>query len=81
MSKQKRSALQAFTEHLNNLYADIYGFEEVLDNFSHYYKTDSMARRKLQVHYSNHTLGSLQRKHDPIAFRVQFNDWLRDRKK
>lgn len=62
-----------YERYLNQLYADIYGWGEVEENFSHYKCT----KATLLSAYHNHTLGTLQRKHDPIAFNVGFGEWER----
>ncbi len=68
-------------KYLNELYSYTYNYDETLDNFSHLYKINTFARIHLLSHYENHTLGTLMRKKDQIAFNISFNDEKRLREK
>jgi hypothetical protein len=67
----------AFEKHLNELYADIYSFSQAHDQFSHF-KNGKITEREIYQAYNNHSLGTLLRKCDPVAFNVGFNEWKKD---
>jgi hypothetical protein len=74
MKKTKK----AYEEHLNQLYAEYYSSEQAVDLFEY------MTNKSRGAHTTpsnivscaeNHTLGTLLRKYDPIAFNTGFSDW------
>ena len=74
MKKTKKSHEQ----YLNELYADMFSQEQAHDEFRYLcnksrgnYTTSS----NIINAYANHTLGSLLRKYDPVAFNSSFNEW------
>ena len=71
------STKSQYEQHLNELYADTFSISQAEENFLYLAKTKSAASRLRTIHaaYNNHTLGSLLRKNDPIAFNAGFNDW------
>jgi hypothetical protein len=67
----KHKTLAAKERHLNQLYADIFSQEQAVEHFIYLtnksrgnYTTEANIRK----HHTNHTLGTLLRKYDPIAF-------------
>jgi hypothetical protein len=64
--------------YLNEQYSSCYAWNDVLDNFSHHYKTNRLAERYLIDYYNNHTLGTLLRSKDPIAFNVSLWDRIHE---
>lgn len=75
MKKTKK----AYEQHLNASYANAYSLGEALENFSYLSSKKGLktTSNRIQTAHNNHTLGSLLRKLDPIAFNTGFNDWKR----
>lgn len=69
-----RKTLAAYERHLNQLYADIYSPNEAVDSFC-YLKDGKIKESTILTAHTNHTLGTLLRRWDPISFRLGFNDW------
>jgi len=59
--------------YLNELYADAYYEQEAIDNFS-YFNDGKIRASTISNAYHNHTLGTLLRKYDPIAFEISKQD-------
>ncbi len=64
-------------KHLNALYADMFSEEQAVEHFCYLTnKTRGHATTEANIrkHHRNHTLGSLLRRMDPIAFNTaEFN--------
>jgi hypothetical protein len=60
-------------KHLNELYADTMGYEQAQEEFC-YLNNGKIKPSTIATAYHNHTLGTLLRKYDPIAFNVSKND-------
>lgn len=74
----KRKTKKNFEIHLNQLYADLYTQEQALDNFlylANRSRVNCTTSNGINAAFANHTLGTLLRKYDPIAFNVQYNEW------
>lgn len=67
-----------FEDYLNELYADYYSLNDVKDKFC-YLNNGKIRNSTIEHAYNNHRLGTLFRKHDPIAFNVAFNEHGRKR--
>jgi len=72
MNKTKK----AYTDYLNDLFADIYSAEEAYEQFC-YFKNGKIARSVIYSAHANHILGVLLRKNDPIRFNLGFNEWIK----
>lgn len=70
MIKSHKRTRKMYEQHLNNMYADSFGWEQVKENFSYFKCREST----LLSAYHNHQIGSLLRRHDPIAFNVGYNE-------
>ena len=71
--------LKQHEERLNQMYADIFTEEEAVEQFIHWTaKNRGKGNRTTEAHirhcYINHMLGTLERRMDPIAFRVSRNE-------
>ena len=68
----KFTTQKAKEKHLNALYADIYSEQEAMDNFIYLTNKNRSGghttEKNIRTCFYNHTLGSLLRKYDPIAF-------------
>lgn len=74
MKKNKKN----YETHLNELYADAYSQEQAHDQFRYLAnrtRGNYTTSTNIINAYANHTLGSLLRRYDPIAFNSGFNDW------
>jgi hypothetical protein len=69
-----KKSRKAYEEYLNELYADTYSWGEIYDNFSHFNNCKIKESTLLNA-YHNHTIGTLERKYDPIAFNAGFHEW------
>ena len=65
-----------FEDHLNHMAAICFSQSQAIDYFA-YLKEGTIKEHTIISHYINHTLGSLLRVHDTLAFTVLFNDWRR----
>jgi len=69
---------KAYEEYLNQLYTDIFSASSAEDEFG--YLTNKSRGKATNIKtiadaHTNHSLGSLLRKFDPVAFNAGFNDW------
>lgn len=74
MKKTKK----VYEAHLNAAYADAYSLYEAIDNFEYMCnrsRSRATTTNAIHVAHTNHTLGTLLRKYDPIAFNVGFREW------
>ncbi len=72
-----KNARSYFENHLNHMAAMCFSQSEAVDYFA-YLKEGTITEHTITSHYINHTLGSLLRVHDTLAFTVLFNDWRRE---
>jgi hypothetical protein len=77
MAKQKTKI--AFENHLNDLYTDSLSEGQAIDQFIYLTNKsrngEKTTENGIRRAHTNHTLGSMLRRCDPIAFEVAFNDW------
>lgn len=60
-------------QRLNDLYTDCYSLSQAIDNFC--YLNDGKIRDStISTHYNNHTLGTLLKKYDPIAYNIAIRE-------
>ena len=68
-----KSTFNLFEDYLNELYSDTYSEQEAIDNFC-YMREGKIWESLIRKHFTNHELGNLLRKYDPIAFNTMFNE-------
>lgn len=59
---------------LNELFSDTYNEREAIERFE-YLNNGKVQPRTIVNAHTNHELGTLLRKHDPIAFNASYNEW------
>jgi hypothetical protein len=60
-------------QRLNDMYSTCYSLNDAIDNFC--YLNDGKIRNStIATHYTNHTLGTLLKKYDPIAYRIAISE-------
>ena len=68
--KSKKTKFR-YERHLNDLYSDTFSQQEAVEHFDYFKcRPGTIANAHTQ-----HTLGTLLRRKDPIGFNVGFNDW------
>jgi len=68
-----------YETYLNTLYADMYSESQAEDNFAYLANKSRGKATNLKAiceACTSHTLGSLLRKFDPIAFNVGYREWI-----
>ncbi len=66
-----------FEEHLNEMFGMSFTEEQAVDYCS-YLKAGTIKKSTIIANYHKMTLGGLLRVHDPTAFNVLFNQWVRN---
>lgn len=68
-----KSSFNLFEDHLNQLYSDTYSEQEAIEQFD-YMRDGKIWESLIRKHFTNHELGNLLRKYDPICFHTLFNE-------
>lgn len=58
---------------LNELYSSSYSMYDAIDDFC-YLSNGKIRESTIITHYNNHTLGSLLKKYDPIAYHISIRE-------
>lgn len=69
----KRTA-RNYEAYLNELYTDTFSESQAVNQFD-YLNNGKVKRETIITAHTNHELGTLMRKHDPIGFNVGFGEW------